>query len=311
MKKLHECRAFTLIELLVVIAIISILVATMLPTITASRETARQKQCEQRMIELARVCQDYEMAEGHLPMGVNDPGDVIRNEPQGLHQSWVIPLLSYLGQPLAAEKLNREDSVYAPSNAEIRALTIRQLLCPSGNALNDDIGHSHYAGVYHHLEAPIAANNQGLLFLRSEIRSSEIRDGQGYTLLFGEKVLVPEDLGWISGTRATLRNTGTPPNSEAVDGYVNSVQLVDPSDREPPAEAAESEATSPTADEPAADNDAFVLAVGGFGSGHPGGVLFVFADGNTTFISNGIDPVLYRQLGSRDDGSLIRLDDLD
>jgi prepilin-type N-terminal cleavage/methylation domain-containing protein len=310
MKTHGKFRAFTLVELLVVIAIISILVATLLPAINASRETARQKQCEQKIIEVVRACQDYEMAEGHLPMGVNDPGDVIRNQPQGLHQSWVVPLLSYLGQPLADEKLNREESVYAPSNAEIRALTIRQLICPSGNELSDEIGHSHYAGVHHHLEAPIEANNQGLLFLRSAVRSSEIRDGQGYTLLIGEKVLVPGDLGWISGTRATLRNTGTPPNSEAVDGYVNSIQLVDPSDREPPAEVAAPASGAPEAPKAMESGDG-LLAVGGFGSGHPGGAVFSFADGNTTFIENGIDPVLYRQLGNRDDGSLIQLDGLD
>src|SRR5690606_9851323 len=63
---------------------------------------------------------------------------------------------------------------------------------------------------HHDVEAPIDAENAGVLFLNSRVRRADIKDGLAYTLFLGEKFLVeePEELGWMSGTRATLRNTG-------------------------------------------------------------------------------------------------------
>jgi prepilin-type processing-associated H-X9-DG protein len=37
-------------------------------------------------------------------------------------------------------------------------------------------------------------------------------DGAGYTLFIGEKLIDDFDLGWLSGTRGTLRNAGNPIN---------------------------------------------------------------------------------------------------
>ncbi len=39
-----------------------------------------------------------------------------------------------------------------------------------------------------------------------------------------------------------------------------------------------------------------------FGSSHPGGAQFVYADGSVHFLSEGIDPEQYRRLGNRNDG---------
>ena len=50
------------------------------------------------------------------------------------------------------------------------------------------------------------------------------------------------------------------------------------------------------------DNPA--LAVGGFGSQHPGGAQFAVGDGSVRFCTETIDPVLFLQLGHRADGQL-------
>ena len=53
-------------------------------------------------------------------------------------------------------------------------------------------------------------------FLNSKLRRDDIADGLAHTIFIGEKLIDKDDLGWMSGTRATLRNTGTPLNAELI-----------------------------------------------------------------------------------------------
>jgi prepilin-type processing-associated H-X9-DG protein len=95
----------------------------------------------------------------------------------------------------------------------MRQLSVPTLSCPSFPGVNAPI--SQYAGVHHHAEAPIDDDNTGVLFLNSRVTFDDLVDGAAYTLIVGEKtVRSVQDLGWMSGTPATLRNTGTPINRE-------------------------------------------------------------------------------------------------
>jgi hypothetical protein len=105
------------------------------------------------------------------------------------------------------------------------------------------------------------------------MRYSEILDGSSQTILLGEIIPSNKSLGWASGTRATLRNTG---------GFEQR--------RDWPNELA---------------TETGSLDVGGFGSFHPGGALFSFADGSTQFLSESIRPELFKQFGHRADGELL------
>ena len=51
-----------------------------------------------------------------------------------------------------------------------------------------------------------------MFFLNSGVRYDDITDGSSHTLFVGEKLPDGWDLNWLSGTRATLRNTGVPIN---------------------------------------------------------------------------------------------------
>ena len=212
-------HGFTLVELLVVIAIIGILIGMMLPAVQAARESARRSQCTSNLAQLILAVHSYESAHGVYPPGtVNDKGP-IRNEPKGLHHNWIVHILPYIEEGNAYHQIDQSASVYAPKNAPVRQLTIPLLQCPSEAAQTwNGSGASSYAGSHHDVEAPIDVDNNGVFFLNSRLGYDDIRDGTSHTIFLAEKRLDWSDLGWMSGTRATLRNTGTPINATGVVG---------------------------------------------------------------------------------------------
>lgn len=280
-------RAFTLVELLVVIAIIGVLVALLLPAVQAAREAARRVSCLNNVSQIGLALHNHEFSVEHLPAGVLNPDGPIRNEPEGQHVSWMVQILPYLEHSNAYRLFDLEAGAYALSNAEVRELEIEVYQCPSypGSHVNEQetAAVSTYAGCHHHVEAPIDETNQGLLFLNSEIRYDEILDGSSHTILVGEMFPDFDTLGWVSGTRATLRNTSVFEEFRA--RYHDAPR---PRDGDPPRVAA-----GP-------------LDVGGFGSAHPGGAIFCFADGSCRFVAQNIKEETFERLGNRADGQLIK-----
>lgn len=204
---------FTLVELLVVIAIIGILVAMTLPAVQASRETARRSQCVRNLSQLSLGVQNYEMAHEVFPPGVIDKQRPIHSVAQGDHRNWIIHLLPYIEEIPAYRHIDQSVGVYDPKNAAVRDITIAILECPSESGSQSTPPASSYAGVHHDVEAPIDVDNHGVFFLNSKLHADDITDGLSHTLFIGEKWCDAKDLGWMSGTRATLRNTGTPLNT--------------------------------------------------------------------------------------------------
>lgn len=280
-------RAFTLVELLVVIAIIGILIALLLPAVQAAREAARRCSCLNNLTQLGLAVQNYDFHFETLPPGVTNPDGPIRNEPQGIHVSWIVKILPYIEERPLFDRFDQAAGAYDPKNAEVRAARISFLLCPSfpGNERNEakTDALTTYAGCYHDSEAPIDTDNNGLLFLNSKVRYSDIYDGSTKTILVGEYLPTDDALGWVSGTRATLRNTSS------LDDWSQHRKQ-----RRQREQVGEEEGEAPL--DP--------LFVGGFGSNHAGGANMGFADGSTQFISRDTDPKLLRQLGNRADGEI-------
>ncbi len=205
--KRRRRRGFTLVELLVVIAIIGILVALLLPAIQASRETARRAQCTNQLRQLILAVNDYEAAHEVYPSGTVNPTGPILNLPQGHHISWIARILPYLEETALFSHLDLALSAYDYRNDRARQTTIDMLICPS---FSGDYGPcSNYAACQNDVEAPIDVDNHGVFFLNSQITRDDLKDGAAYTLFLGEKGVDKFDLGWLSGTPGTLRNTGT------------------------------------------------------------------------------------------------------
>jgi prepilin-type N-terminal cleavage/methylation domain-containing protein/prepilin-type processing-associated H-X9-DG protein len=277
-------RAFTLVELLVVIAIIGILIGLLLPAVQASREAARRCACSNNLMQLGLALHHHEFTMEYLPSGVTDSTGPIRNEPLGKHVGWIVEILPFMEQNNTYEHFDREAGVYAATNNNVRMLNLPLLNCPSspdsqGVSLgNGRVAITTYAGCHHDSEVPIDGDNNGVLFLNSKLRFARIKDGLSQTLMVGEISPQPVDgnLGWASGTRASLRNSSKLiPSSEV-------------------RRAADARNVVPDA-----------RFVGGFGSDHTGGAQFAFADGSIRFLSQSISPDVLRRLGNRADGELL------
>ncbi len=285
--KNKSVSGFTLVELLVVIAIIGVLVATTFPAIQASREMGRRSQCRANLAQLALALQDYENAFESFPPGVTNPDGPIRSEAKGQHWGWIARLLPYLEEGNASRLIDPAAGAYGSANAPVHALSLPVLICPTEP--NDQRATSNYAGCHHDVEAPIDADNHGVLFLNSHVRRADITDGVSHTLLLGEKRIDPDDLGWMSGTRATLRNTGL---------ALNDVVPL----------ATENAADSANQPQGVAAGQPALTYVGPFGSAHVSGAFMGFADGRVKYVVDDIDLQVWRQLGHRADGKLLNFD---
>jgi len=300
-------RGFTLVELLVVIAIIAVLIGMMLPAMQASRDVARRATCANNLMQLSLALHNYESAYQVLPAGVTNPTGPIQNLPAGQHLGWLVRVLPYLDEKNLFDHVDLSASVYGAKNAQARSIPVEGFVCPAeyadmlnvlqqrsdaaagadnaaAAATDLKVASSNYAGCHHDVEAPIQVDNRGVLFLNSQIRYTDITDGLAHTIFCGEKRQNKGDLGWISGTRATLRNTGTTINET-------------PPPRTGPDEPLQADGTPAPID---------VLYVGGFGSYHAGGIAnFAFGDGSVKAVSETISPKIYVLLGNRADGQLI------
>jgi prepilin-type N-terminal cleavage/methylation domain-containing protein/prepilin-type processing-associated H-X9-DG protein len=311
---------FTMIEVLVVVAIIAVLIALLLPAVQSAREAARRAQCSNNLTQLGIALQNYEATHLVLPPGVINQTGPILETADSYQFNWITQILPHFEQNNVFRHLDFGVGIYATNNLTVRSVSLNMLLCPSeargrnsfaafGNpsfnsALSNipDPAMCSYAACHNDVESPIDTGNHGVFFLNSRVRLDEIEDGLSHTIFLGEKRPPGDELGWASGTRATLRNTGTP---------INQTKL-EPTDLTPYMSGFNPENVTPDPDrtsmraEPAPAPSVPIplvpITVGGFSSSHPGGSNFLFGDGSVHYLRTSIDAGVFRLLGNRADG---------
>lgn len=255
-------------------------------------------------MQVGLAVQNYEHAHLFYPAGTIDKQGPIVNQPNGYHVGWIVQILPFLEQKNAHRQIDFSVGVYHANNKTVENHGIGVLHCPTDLNVAGIMGppgvpSTSYAACHHDVEAPIDVDNNGVFFLNSRVRTQDVVDGLSFTIFAGEKVVDSTNLGWMSGTRATLRNTGTPIN--AILSATGS-GLIEPGVTDPAAGYLQAAGVAQTPGPPG-------TFVGGFSSYHPGGANFVLGDGSSRFISEAITPAIYQRLGHRADGQLIGADD--
>jgi prepilin-type N-terminal cleavage/methylation domain-containing protein/prepilin-type processing-associated H-X9-DG protein len=290
----RDRRGFTLIELLVVIAIIAVLIALLLPAVQAAREAARRGQCQNNLMQLGIALQNYESSHEVFPPGVVNGSGPVVDQAQGYHFGWIVQVLPHCELGNVYNHFNLKLGLYELQNLTTRTNLIRGFLCPSDIGPNrgaNRVAMTSYVGCHNDVEAPIDAANKGVFFLNRAIRYEDIVDGSSQTFFVGERINDGLDQGWASGTRASLRNTGTGVNSRFNNPPAFGSTLLDDE------ESAMVKAALGTP-----------RFVGGFASPHPGGANFAFGDGSVRLIKTTTATSVLRLLANRADGEFIDSD---
>jgi prepilin-type N-terminal cleavage/methylation domain-containing protein/prepilin-type processing-associated H-X9-DG protein len=279
------CKGFTLIELLVVIAIIAILIGLLLPAIQKVREAASRVKCANSLKQLGLGLHNYVDVNEAFPSAYQAPG-------MNVGWGWGAFLLPYMEQAPLYSQLGLPDSVFGGGANPVpaNALTQTQLclfVCGSdtGPALNP-FKDNHAKSNYRAVAGPVVpavfvpdTDYGGILGQNSRIRPLDVTDGTSTTLALGECILdVPT--GKVGAVWVGMDNsaTGTVYASNVFWGFDTGTYTINGSGAQ------------------------------AFGSRHPGGAQFVFADGHVKFIAQSVDPQQVLYLAGRNDGQVVSVD---
>lgn len=136
--RMRPCTAFTLVELLVVIAIIGILIALLLPSVQAARESARRIQCQNNLHNLALAVLNFENQQKALPQSCDS---IVIGERKvnlrsgGTRLSWIVRILPFMEQQQLYDQFDLNENVQSQDpNLAPESRQIDLLLCPSDQA---------------------------------------------------------------------------------------------------------------------------------------------------------------------------------
>jgi prepilin-type processing-associated H-X9-DG protein len=310
----------TIIELLVAIAIIGILIALLLVAVQQSREAARRVSCINNLKQIALAAHNFHEVRGKFPSGghVADPSTLT---PAGCTNLFV-ELLPYIDQANLYDKwdlVDNRNNVIGGTSAT-QAHVINVLLCPS-DPLPESVveqtaaanwlpppwsrgfyGISSYGGNAGTRSAPAGdwpafpgISRDGVFFLDSCVRLEDISDGSSNTILFGERSHRDPEYDNLRRTllpgTAPITHTGKWGFVAGAHGVMVNVTLHS---------AALINYQVPS------DGDLLALQNRGsaFGSGHPGGANFAFADSNVRFINDSTSLQVLKALSTRRGGEV-------
>lgn len=281
--RMRNKRAMTLLELLVAIGIIGILLALLLPAVQRVRAAASRAQCASQLRQLGIALHLYHDAHGSLPAGISSTRVAGRHRPQ---MTWLAYLLPYIEQEalwqttVQAYQIEPWSTLNPPHIGF--SIPLRLLACPDDSrVLTVDYTHYGYRPALTSYVGVLGLDYQGqegVLFLNSQVRLTDIRDGTSNTLAAGERPPSPDR--WYGWWYSGYGQAGT--------GSAD--MLLGVRERNAGAPFVRQCPPGPYHFQPGRFTDQCDLFH--FWSPHSGGAHFLFADGSVRLLSYAVDPLL-------------------
>jgi prepilin-type N-terminal cleavage/methylation domain-containing protein len=309
---------FTLVELLIVIAIIALLMALLFPAVQSAREAARRIQCANNMKQISTALLTYHDEHRKFPAGMHERIDELPLHSMTFWKrySWYHDVLAYLEQqPLhdaykahfqALAKMTPTPNGFSYSNCPLKEVPVGTFMCPTqpGNVKNSNGAqttnqqgfHGNYVlnagNTFFNPSGVASSTSLNGLFMANAAKSiAHIRDGTSNTLLASELILVPDGPPGsmqqdVRGRYHNAKHAGVmfstlyPPNTSQPDRFNHCYS----SQREAPCTYTGTEV---------------VVSARSY---HVSGVNTSRADGSVHFVSDTVDDVAYRAMGSRAGG---------
>lgn len=272
-------HGFSLLELLVVLAIFGLVVALTLCAVQRVRASAARLACQNNLKQIGVALHSYHGSHDRLPPGLAT-GD---REPYPF-MAWNARLLPYLEQEslwktttaaYAQKRFFLEDPPHVGLNTVMPAF-----LCPSDGRVRrpDGVnGVRRAATSYLGVSGTDQYDEDGLLYLDSHVRLTDVADGTANTLLVGERP--PSADGYLGWWYA-----GYGQNKDGSCDMVLGVREKLASGSFPGCKSGAYEFRAGEVNDPCAALHYWSL--------HPGGANFLFADGSARFLAYSANPLL-------------------
>jgi prepilin-type N-terminal cleavage/methylation domain-containing protein/prepilin-type processing-associated H-X9-DG protein len=317
-------RGVSLVEVLVVIAVIGILIALLLPATQSSRDSSRSLVCRNNLKQIGLALHNYHDVHRLFPPGYAPRIVASDNRWESRHSTygWATLLLPFMDQaPLYTAidpaGMTLEDAVEDPTKAPLFVKPLAIYRCPTdiggdtlqsapippehktldvdGNGalgpsnlfggVSNYVGNAGYFATYHPgspvpgtllpFNKELTGPNNGVFYSASAVSLKDITDGSSNTIAIGERAWFQGAAMWVGSANILGGGPGGAPVCLGrVYWKINEFP-------DPPG----------TKIQPGDGNviGGIRNAREGFGSYHPGGSMFLLADGSVRFISENLE----------------------